>query len=103
MTEQQEQNKTILITVHETECETFKAFVRAKQNQPIYRASHSTATDYTFSQVYTEHSPGLTTCWATRQALANLRKLKSYQASFLITCYEMKNKLQGKTLRNTNM
>ena len=30
MTEQQEQNKAILITVHETECETFKAFVRAK-------------------------------------------------------------------------
>ena len=32
-----------------------------------------------FSQVHTKYSPGLTTCWAIRQALVNLRKLKSYQ------------------------
>ena len=32
-----------------------------------------------------EHSPGLTTCWTTKQASVNLRKLKIYQASFLTT------------------
>ena len=37
-----------------------------------------------FSQVYKEHSLGLTTHWATRRALVNLRKLKSYQATFPI-------------------
>ena len=36
------------------------------------------------SQVCMEHSPGLITSWVTNQASVNLRKLKSYQASFLI-------------------
>jgi hypothetical protein len=51
----------------------------------IYRTFHPKIIHFTFSQVHTEHSPGLTTFWATRQALVNLRKLKPYQASFLIT------------------
>ena len=34
------------------------------------------------SQVRTEHSPGKITSWVTNQASVNLRKLKSYQASF---------------------
>ena len=52
-----------------------------------------------------EHSPGSTTGWATKQALVNLSKLKLYQASFLTMCYEIRNKLQEKTLfkkKNTN-
>ena len=28
-----------------------------------------------------EHFPGQITCWATKQASGNLRKLKTYQAS----------------------
>ena len=32
-----------------------------------------------------EHSLGLIAFWATNQDLVTLRKLKSYQASFLIT------------------
>ena len=30
------------------------------------------------SQVHMKHSPGLITCWATKQTSVNLRKLKSY-------------------------
>ena len=37
------------------------------------------------SQVRTEHSPGEITSWVTNQASGNLRKLKSYQASFRTT------------------
>ena len=37
------------------------------------------------SQVHTEHSPGQMTSWITNQTSVNLRKLKSYQASFLTT------------------
>ena len=37
------------------------------------------------SQVCMEHSPGLIASWVTNQASVNLRKLKSYQASFLTT------------------
>ena len=52
----------------------------------LYSITSKSSRLYTYpSQVHTEHSPGLTTFWATRQAMVNLRKLKSYQASFLIT------------------
>ena len=37
------------------------------------------------SQVCTDHSPGYITSWVTNQASVNLRKLKSYPASFLTT------------------
>ena len=37
------------------------------------------------SQVHMEHSPGQITSWVTNQASVNLRKLKSYLASFLTT------------------
>ena len=56
-----------------------------------------------FSQVDMEHSPGQTTSWVTNQTSVNLRKLKSYQASFLTnaeTRYQLQEK---KTVRNTNM
>ena len=50
------------------------------------------------SQVHMEHSPGLITCCTTKQASINLRKLKSYQASFLTTLHEFRYQLQGKKL-----
>ena len=50
----------------------------------IYRTLHPKITQYT-SQVCTEHSPGLIISWVTNQASVNLRKLQSYQASFLTT------------------
>ena len=37
------------------------------------------------SQVFMEHSPGEIISWVKNQALGNLRKLKSYQLSFLTT------------------
>ena len=46
----------------------------------IYRTFHPNS-----SQVHTKHSLGLIICWATRTALVNLTKLKSYWASFLNT------------------
>ena len=50
----------------------------------IYRTFHPKTADYT-SEVHMEHSPGQITSWVTNQALVNLRKLKSYQASFPTT------------------
>ena len=35
------------------------------------------------SQLQMEHSPGKTTSWVTNQTSVNIRKFKSYQASFL--------------------
>ena len=46
-----------------------------------------------------EHSPGEITCWAIKQALINLRKLKSYQASFPTTSYKIRNQLQEKNCK----
>ena len=52
----------------------------------IYKTFHLKTADYTlFSSTHLEHSPGLITCWATKHVSVNLRKLKSYQASFLTT------------------
>ena len=43
----------------------------------IYTELHQKRADYTFfSSVYMEYSPGLTTCWATRWAMVNLREFK---------------------------
>ena len=69
-----------------------------------YRAFHQKEKIEHSSQVHTELSSGLTTFWAIRQGLVNLRKSKSYQASFfyLSQGYEIRNKVQKKTLRNTN-
>jgi len=50
-----------------------------------YRAFHQKEKIEHSSQVHTELSSGLTTFWAIRQGLVNLRKSKSYQASFFIT------------------
>ena len=50
------------------------------------------------SQVHTEHSAGLAACQATRWALVNLRKLKSYQASFLTTMLRDYISITGKTM-----
>ena len=49
----------------------------------IYRTLHPKTADYTFFSMCTEHSPGQITLWVINQASVNLRKLKSYQASFL--------------------
>ena len=46
------------------------------------------------SDVSIEHFPGLTTFWATDWVTVHLRKLKSYQASFLTQVYEIRNKSQ---------
>ena len=51
----------------------------------IYRTFHPKATEYTYFSSAVEHSPGYITSWVTNQASVNLRKLKSYQASFLTT------------------
>ena len=51
---------------------------KCKTFYPITQNIHS-------SQAHMEHSPGYITCWATKQALTSLRRLKSYQASFAIT------------------
>ena len=51
-----------------------------------------------------EHSLGLITLWATNQALVNLRKWRSYQASFpTMTLYDWKSTERKKTAKNTNM
>ena len=44
-----------------------------------------------------------TTHCAITLALVNLRKLKLHQVSSLITCCEIRNKLQGKNCKNKNM
>ena len=49
-----------------------------------------------------EHSPRQFTCWATKQAMVNLRKLKSYQASFLTTTLRLEINYKKKTVKNTN-
>ena len=62
----------------------------------IYRTFHRKAAEYTFFSRWT-------TSWATNQASVNLRKLKSYQASFQTTMlwdYKFTGK---KTLKNTNV
>ena len=51
----------------------------------IYGTFHPKTADYTFSSSAHEHSPGEITSWVTNQALVNLRKLKSYQATFPTT------------------
>ena len=55
------------------------------------------------SQVHMEHSPGQTTSWVTNQTSVNLRKLKSYQVSFLTTMLDNQISLiRKKTVKNTN-
>ena len=51
----------------------------------IYGIFHSKWQNTLSSQVHKEHSPGYITSWVTYPASVNLRKLKSYQASFLTT------------------
>ena len=52
----------------------------------IYRTFHPKAAEYTHSsQVHMEHFLRLIISWATNKASVTLRKLKSYQASFLTT------------------
>ena len=48
----------------------------------IYRIFHPKAKKYTFFfQVHMKHSPREVLCWATKQMLVDLIKLKSNQAS----------------------
>ena len=49
-----------------------------------------------------EHSPGQITSWVTNQASVNLRKLKSFQAFFPTTCYEIEINYREKNVQNTN-
>ena len=51
----------------------------------IFRTFHPKWQNTLYSQVHMEHSPGQITSWVTNQASVNLRKLKSYQASFPTT------------------
>ena len=52
----------------------------------IYRTFHPKTTEYTFfSSAHGTFSRRIT-CWVTNQALVNLRKLKSYEVSFLTKC-----------------
>ena len=50
----------------------------------IYRAFHPKTAAIHFSLVYMEHSKGLTACWDTKLASANIRGLKSHQPYSLI-------------------
>ena len=62
-----------------------------------YSTFHSKAAEYTSSQVHMEFALGMITFWATNQALVTLRKLKSYQASFLTTMlYDWKSTTRKK-------
>ena len=56
------------------------------------------------SQVHTEHSPGYTISCITNEISVNLRKLKSYQTSFLTTnAIRLDiNYNKKKTVKNTN-
>ena len=56
------------------------------------------------SQVHIDHSPGETASWTTNHASINLRKLKSYQAFFLITMlwYWISTAGGEKLQKNTN-
>ena len=51
----------------------------------IYRAFNANVANTPSFQVHIEHSPGLISCYATKGTSVNLRKLKSYQASFPTT------------------
>ena len=51
----------------------------------IYMTFHPKTADYTCFSSAQGTSPGWIISWVTNQALVNLRKLKSYQASFLTT------------------
>ena len=51
------------------------------------------------SQVLVEHSPGSLIPWVTKQALVNLRKLKSYQAPFPTKYCKIRNQLQEKNCK----
>ena len=42
----------------------------------IYRAFHPKAAEYTFSLLHMEHSPDLTTCWATKSSLGKFNKIE---------------------------
>ena len=52
--------------------------------------------------MHTEHSLGQITSWVTNQASVNLRKLKSFQAFFPTTCYEIEINYREKNVQNTN-
>ena len=51
----------------------------------IYRTFHPKATEYTFFSRVHRNSPGWIILWVKNKASVNLRKLKSYQASFPTT------------------
>ena len=51
----------------------------------IYKKFHPKTTEYTFFSALMEHFPGEIISCLTNQALVNLRKLKSYEVSFLTT------------------
>ena len=62
----------------------------------IYRTFHPNTTEYTlFSSAHGTFSR-IDHILGPNQALVNLRKLKSYQVSFLTTCYETRYQLQEK-------
>ena len=48
----------------------------------IYRTFHPKAGEYTFFSGALGTFSRIDTCWDTRQVSVNLRKLKSYQATF---------------------
>ena len=68
----------------------------------IYRTFHPKTTEYTFFSSGHGIFSRIDHIWVTSQASVNLRKLKSYQVSFLTTCYETRYQLREKTVKNTN-
>ena len=64
----------------------------------IYRTFHPKAAEYTFLSSAQETFSRIDHMLGLKQALVNLRKLKSYQASFL-TNDEISNQLQEKNCK----
>ena len=66
----------------------------------ICRTLHPNAEEYTF---FSSAHGTFSTCWVTNQTSRNLRKLKSYQASFSnTTLRDQISNTRKKTVKNTN-
>ena len=68
------------------------------ERQLIFRVFHPKAAEYTFFSSAHGTFSRIDHIWVTNQSLANLRKLKSYQASFPTSSYEIIKSTTRKTL-----
>ena len=78
-----------------------KWHIRPMNLTDIYRTFHLKAAEYTFKCTWNIlQDRSLVVCWATRQALVNLRILKSNQASFYTTLWDQKPTTRKTAKRN---